>query len=398
MVRDASLPRRGLLAGLAPPWVWLLWLSLQLPSLRTLVKHVPPPLQIFIPLYLVATLLVYAVVLRSVAAPGAPPRPLDRGWLLAGLLIFVLAANYFLYPLADALKYRMLGSDQDDALILLARRLFAGLSPYAERTYHGNPISTGPGLVLLLLPFLSGSLYFLITPLCLTVLALVVARLTGHWRPANLFVLLCLSSPVWWETMVVGSDMFVMGGLIFLCLTLIYFRLAPRPAPFVLCALLLGAAATFRVIFGYLIPLVGLLLAPRQPRLAWGLTFASLAVALGLHAVFYFWDPANYTPLHLWGKGHQLLPPVLKVLTAASGLGLVVWIRWRAADTYPAWLFCLWLALMIPLAAVSLGDLWTWRHFDLAAWEGANYLVVPLPLLVAYVVLRLPGALPPTAG
>jgi len=390
MEREASAGVSRLSSWLANPHVWLLWVSLQLPSLRPLAKYLPPVLQPLGFAYLLGALMAYAALLHSVPLPGRLRRCLDRGWLLVGLILLALALNYVLYPIADALKFQMRGSDQDDALLQLARRLLQGLSPYAQPTYFGNPISTGPGLVLLLWPLLTPATYFLITPLCLGGVALVLARVRRSWLPANLLVLLCMSSPAFWETMVVGSDVFVMGGICFGVLTAVYYKLAWRPGALLLCALILGAAATSRVIFIYLIPLISLFQWKRGPGLALALGGLALAVALGLHGVFYLWDPAHYTPLHLLGKGNQLLPPVLKAAVLMGGVGVAVWAWLRLSDTYPSWLFFLWLGLVIPLAGVSFGDLWVWRHVNLAAWEGANYLLVPLPVLVAYVVMQVP--------
>jgi FMN phosphatase YigB (HAD superfamily) len=52
-----------------------------------------------------------------------------------------------------------------------------------------------------------------------------------------------------------------------------------------------------------------------------------------------------------------------------------------------SWLFFLWLGLVTSLAFTSFGDLYL-RHFDFASREAANYLFVPLAVLVSYVALK----------
>ncbi len=385
--------RSGLAKILGDGNIWLLWLGLQVPSLRPLYKYVPPKLHVLIFLYLVATFLIYAVILHGKGMTSRAQKILASGWLMVLFLAITLGVNYFVYPIADALKFQMRGSDQDDALIQVGWRLSHFLSPYAERTYMGNPISTGPGLVILLWPFLSFSRYFLITPVVLVGIGYVLFRISGSFCRANLFMALCLSSLAFWETMVVGSDMFAIGGLCVLCLVLIYYKIESNIAYTILGILMLALCATSRIIFLYLVPLVGLFLWKRRPSLGLVVGGFSLLGALLIHVGFYLWDPPNYTPLHLLAKGGGLLPNYLKAGLLLASLA-VAWLTFsKVTDNLTSWLLFLWIGLVTPLAFVASGDLWVHRHFDFALWEGANYLILPFPALVAYIALKARGGM-----
>lgn len=373
---------------LTDPDVWLLWLGLQLPSLRVLFKYLPPRLHPLIFVYFLAAFALYADFLHDGWLKRRLQRILSSGWTMVGLVTVALGVNYFVYPIADALKYQMRGSDQDDALILVGNRLRHLVSPYAERTYYGNPISTGPGLVLLLLPFLTFERYFLITPLVLAAVAYTLYRISGSFYPTNLFIGLCLTSPAFWETMVVGSDLFVIGGLLVLCLALLYTKIEQNRLYLICGILFLVLAATSRVVFLYLVPLIGLFLWKRRPSLGYTVAIFGLSGALLLHGLFYFWDPPNYTPLHLIGKGGVLLPGYFKIVLLLSAL-TVGWLTLtKVSDNLVSWLFFLWLGLLIPLAFAAFGDLVYQRNFQFAAWEGANYFLVSLAALVSYIVLK----------
>lgn len=65
----------------------------------------------------------------------------------------------------------------------------------------------------------------------------------------------------------------------------------------------------------------------------------------------------------------------------------LLWAVLKRAVELDEWLFYLWLVLVVPLAFVSLGDLFS-CGFDFARWEGANYLGVLMPIFVAWITHR----------
>jgi hypothetical protein len=278
----------GLRTILTDPDGWILWLGLQLPSLQVLFKYLPPRLQPLIVIYMLAAFAIYADFLHDGWLKQHLRIILSSGWTMICLIIVTLSVNYFLYPIADALKYQMRGSDMEDALIMAGNRLWDLVSPYAEKTYLGNLISTGPGLVLLLLPCLTFGRYFLITPLILAAVAYTLYRISDSFYQANLFLVLCLSSPAFWEFMVVGGDLVIIGGLLVLCLIWLHAKVEKNSLCLICGILFLALVADTRIVFIYLVPLLSLFLWKRRPLLGYTVFLGTLFSALLIHGVFYF--------------------------------------------------------------------------------------------------------------
>jgi hypothetical protein len=369
---------------------WLLWAALQLPAWQPLYKYLPAGLHPLIPLYFLGWWGCYRLVLYS---PGfhAKTLPIWEGrWTLIILLVGLASINYFVYPIADALKLQMRGSDQDDALILAGSRLVRLLSPYAEKTYLGNPISTGPGLVLLTLPFILCGTYFLLTPASLGALAWMVRRRAASPYRANLLIFLCLSSLGFWQAMVVGSDLFLIGTLFVLTLALLYFKAGRSQGYFSLGIILFSLSATSRLIFIYLVPLVSVFLGKRNQ--AQGIIFfaAATLMTVALHVLFYLWDPAHYTPLHILSKGTHMLPGVWMLLAGLLCMLAGLISIYQVSDEFTSWLWYMGICLFTPMICIAMGELAFFRGFNFTNWEVAQNLMVTLPALTAYAALQAP--------
>lgn len=372
--------------SMSSPWVWLLFLSLQIPSMRTLDKYVEGPLFFAVPLLLVVAFLCYGALIDPPAALRARLRVLDRGWPASVLWVVYTVAAMVVYPIADGLKREGRGSDQDDAIMIAAANVLNGLNPYDTNTYFGNPISPGPGWILLWVPLVAIGAYWLITPLSLA-LAAWSLRLAGHgWRASNLFMLFMGSSMIFWELMVVGSDLIAIGCL-FLAAVAWLVR-SKRTSTLMLLAVFVGALATSRIVFFY-VPLVfGLMLWRRDRRLAVGFALVGSAVCFGLHGWFWHLGPDTYSPLHILTKGQHILPRYVQGLALLACLGsAVAMLRLRDANLRDGVLM-LWLSLATPLVFVTFGDLVVFRGGDFAAWEGANYLMPPLALAAGLVAVE----------
>jgi len=368
--------------------VWGLVFSLQLPSLRALFKYLPTRLLFLLPVYFIATFFFYSISLKSLNFSFRGKRILAGKSLALILILILTSANFFVYPIADKLKLQMKGSDQDDALIVSAQYLASGRDPYLAKTYFtSNPLSPGPGWVILNTPFTLTGLYFLLTPFYLFLLAFILRKISGGFSLSNLFLLLCISSPVLWETMVVGSDMFSIGALFVLSVFLLYS--GKRPLVLFLSALLFGFAATSRIIFLYLIAIIALFFWKRDGLKGLIYPLVSLVVSLGLHFIFFLWNPHSYTPLHLLGKGNMLLGPGFKLAAVIFTFTALLLALLHLRDKLSSWLFYFWLCVAVPLFFVSLGDLVTLRNYNFSLWEGANYLIVALPIFLTYFCVSL---------
>jgi len=367
--------------------VWLVFVSLQVPALRAIFKYVPAGLLPCVPVVMVIIWLACALLLGGAAVPEKVRRLLGRGWVLVLLLVAVAVASFLVYPVADALKEVGRGSGSDDALIIAGSRLIRGMHPYGERTYLGNPISAPPGMVLLALPFSVTGLYFLFTPALVLVAAVVLRWVSGGYTAANVFVLLMMTSLCFWELLVIGSDIPAVG-LLFLVSVTVLWRLWPGTRWVGAgCVILAVLCMHTRIVFAYMGIVMVIFLWGRDR--AKSIRFAAYTVlaAAALHLAFFAWDPGGYTPLHLIGKGDYSLKPAMKMVAAVlcgiTGLTMIL----RVRDSVVSWLFYAWLCLIVPLGVLGLSVL-ALLKYDVAGWEGANYIMLSAPLIVGAAVMR----------
>lgn len=368
---------------------WVLIGMLQTISLRPIFKYVPEKYQPIIPACILAGLLATFLVYTA-AGPFRPVRRImDNRMALIGLCICLLLANYFLYPIADGLKIAMRGSDQDDALIDAGVRLISGENPYNGRTYLGNPISAGPGWVILLLPFTVTHLYFMVTPVFVTISGLLVNRLTGSPYKGNLFLALLMSSLGFWDLMVVGSDLWALGCALLFCLTLLFSCRDKQWFHGVAVAFVVAMVVSSRIVFAYVIPILGVFLWKSDRTAGMRFVLSGLAVLVGIHFLFYVWAPEQYAPLHLLYKGNELLAGKLGWACMACTAAALLYAAFAVQDSFDSWLFNFWLCLIVPMVFVSAADL-TAKRYALSLWEGSNYLAVAVPVYLTYACLRKP--------
>jgi hypothetical protein len=357
----------------------------QLPALRPLFKYLPEEHQIWIPVYLLGWLAVYWLLFGT-GRLGWLRRLLARPALPVALLAGLCAFNLVAYPYVDGLtKARNRGADQDDALIVAGQRLLEGHNPYEARTYTGNPPSPGPGWVMAVLPLSAGGLHGLLTPLLLAACALWVWRVGRNAYQASLFVLTLMSSLAAWEVMVNGSDMLAMGLLFVICAGLIHARWGRGWSWDLAVLAVLCVAATTRLVFAALVPLFALFLWNRDRRAGLRLLLLGGSATVALHALFWAWNTQSYTPAHVLAKGYRVAGPWMLVVGAAATLAALLAARVALRDDPVSWLQFLWLCLFASLGLLGLVDLainWG-KAYPLSGWEGANYLMIPLPAFVA---------------
>lgn len=389
-------------------FLWLkaatLVVFIQVPSLRDwykyIFKYVPDSAHVSAGVLMAASLSGYWFFLRcwSGLQEGRLAALAASKWLALGLFATVLLTMLVVYPKADALKFHMAGSDQDDALIIGAGDILAG-SPYASPTYFGNPQSAGPGWILIALPFSVTGAYWLFFPSLLAGLGLALKRRTGSWRMGNLFLLIASTGLLFWDLTAVGSDMFAWGCAAVLALLAVE-AFAPRsPIHLTWLAMLLGCLATGRIVFLPFPLLAGLFLwrrGARQRALAIGI--GGLAVALALHLGFFLWTKGSYAPLHLVSKGFRLLdiiPPWVFASAMAAGCALFLLVYRLAKGGIDQWMLATWVAIGLPLALISFSDLAS-KEFDFALWGGANYMGPALPFLLGWMAWEEQGPVPLT--
>ena len=304
-----------------------------------------------------------------------------HAWVIAALLLIFAAAISVLYPHFNRLELRALhlDSDIDDEFIVSAGNALRFRNPYADSLYTGNPISEGPGWVILNAVFGSPKRFFLLAPVHAAIFCAVLWRATGTAAASTLALLICLASTGLWESSF-GGDL-AAAGFAMASATVLCFVSRDRPAVVGLLAVLVGAIATVRLPFVLYPALVALLLWRAQsPRSAVVVASVGTAVALGLHVIFWAIQTDAYPPFHLVGQSLGLLKP--GGLAVAAGLSAIVGLAVRrlwltdSADV----LFWQGLALFVPFAVVAWGSI---ASVGLTGDDWTRYLAPSIPSFAA---------------
>lgn len=363
-------------------WSGLCFMFLQLPALRPLAKYVPEKFPLIAPLFLVGIFGIYVFLFRSFQM-NHWIKYLDNRNLYWGIILLFTAAVAVVYPMADGLKEVGRGSDDDDAMRILAENIAVLKNPYFIRTYHGNPLSPGPGWAALWIPIALLGGYQFLNPIMLCAAGLTVKKCAKNgWLSANMFLVLILSSLAVWEMSTTGTDLFALG-LCFLCLPL-WIRKAEKQHWIFLLAVLLGMISTSRIIFVYIPFLVGFVLWDGSKQKAVVVALTSLVVCVVLHAVFYYWSGGDYPPSHVFSKGDRIMTLNMKMLAISVCVASGVFMLRSYKNSSPVWL--MWMGLMPPLMVLSLADLSNLLDWDFALWIGSRYFLPPMALFVAWCV------------
>jgi hypothetical protein len=277
----------------------------------------------------------------------------------------------------------MLGTDHDDALKAVTKALFSGVSPYSVHTYLNPGASVGPGMVILLAPFVLLNVYQLITPSLTAILAYLVFRTTNSLKVVNLFLLLLMSSPAFWELMTNGSDLIAFGILCTIPLLLWQKHLSiyTKGLIFIFIAMTL----TSRIIFIYLAPVFALLFCERKIDVWLKYVTVLGTIAISIHLIFYTIDPTRYTPLLLLDKGLDLIN--LKIIFIVTVVAVIVWYySFRFTVSRQNMVLVLWIWTALPLLMVTLMS-FNYDYKILYQYP-FSYFAPQLPIIVTYVVLH----------
>ena len=263
-------------------------------------------------LYAIVTSLLLFLLYSNDAIPRllAPKKSIALAWPLTGLtLIGVFLIFGIIYPIANSGVVGG-GSDHDDALNVAVNELIHGRYPYYKRTYLDAPITPMPGSILLSLPFvlLGNSAYqnlFWVIVLYLFTRHLYQNKLSA----LMLFWVMLGLAPIFLHVTVIGSD--YVSNAVFLMVSMIwmYNSLKESNTPLwqkIVSSALFGLALSSRLNLAVVsIPLFFLL----WKKAGWKDTTIyctlSAVVFLSVTLPFYFYDPANFSPLHTFGKLNQ---------------------------------------------------------------------------------------------
>ena len=301
-------------------------------------------------------------------------------------LVAVTITCWIAYPFADGLKLNTQGSDQDDCIILGVNRILDFSHPYSEKTYFGNPCSPGPGLLLLYAPFVILHIYILGAIASIAAVVLSLHQKRDDWNVAGLWLIALFSSLIIPELLTVGSDLVLLGnGIAFLAIALPDIIRNKNLTYAIYLSILCGLLASSRINFIVMAPLVSLFVFASWKN--GGIIFfcVSMLVTFIPSLYIYYLDPTIFTPFHLAGKSANIAGLQMLVCGAILSIGSTIYsaLRVRIDSIFiPMGLF---ISLAPMLLSVSLGDLYT-RQWNIAAWDGANYLVPLIPLAALILV------------
>lgn len=308
------------------------------------------------------------------------------------LLAFYAILSYVIYPIADARKNIGKGSTADDAIIEPAMTLLTNAKLYSPLLYDGVPISPGPGWIIQNAPFALLGVFWLM-PIFYIALFMLVTRVNfNRYRETNIALILISSSIIFWELLLKGHDIISMGFLFAVFVVLLFRQSTRKGAGYpslLFLAVAIGVFSTSRVIFIFFPILLSAFLWKFDRQKAVIFFAISLLIALSLHGYFYL-DSDFYQPLHLFRRGSRNVGFVISILgLMATGAAFIV-VFSRLENTVGSWLVSAFVCLAIPLFFISAGEL-IYSGFDLSIWEGSNYLVPPLPLLLLWIACKVSG-------
>lgn len=355
-----------------------------LPGLRPIFKYLPAPILIASLYTLLFGLWIFA---RPLERFSTLKKIISHPLFSVALLVLVGVICWFAYPIADALKLSMRGSDQDDCIILGANALLQLTHPYLQKTYFDNPCSPGPGLLILYTPFVWMHLYILGSIFAMSIVAWLLYQHWGSCALVGAWLITLLFSLVMPDALVVGSDL-ILPACVILAIALL---LAPTIASqnyfslFVL-AIAAGLVSSMRINFIVFAPLIALFIFTRWKLGGILFLICSLVVALAPGLFIYQLDPAHFTPLHLLGKSSKFISPELLLFGGLGSIGVALYCAYCLDKKRIDLPLAMFLSLAPMLLMASIGEL-AYGHWDIASWAGANYLI-PLIPLAAYLLIE----------
>ena len=359
------------------------------PNLRTIAKHAP----VYPIIFLVAQAVFTACILYFYQSK-AIQRYL-RSFQLNITIIFIVLLFlslfiFYVYPIADGLKLLNRGSDQDDCVIIGVNRLLEMSNPYYEKSYFGNPCSTGMGMLILYTPFVLLGIYEYGTIIIAFVTFLILIRSCDRLCVSSFTIIFSFAAIFQIEMLVIGSDLYMIGFCLLMIASETVIVLKRRDTiKLIILSILVGLVASTRINFIILIPLLVMFSGIHWKGGALLLGFVSSGIALIPSLFIYFESPENFTPFHLLSKSDGLLGHGFKELAIlVTIIGLLTSMRLIKNSVFNVPIG-ITITILPSLLLLSLGDLIN-RSGDFSAWEGANYLLPLIPLIAFLLCQKYP--------
>ena len=372
----------------------LIFVFIIIPNIRPLIKYITYINSIFFIFYIIVLLIFFYIVLKKQSYINLK-KYISNYFYISFILLITSLIIWYLYPIADALKLQMKGSDKDDGIILAATAILNLKHPYLEPSYYGNPHSAGMGIILIYLPFVYLNLYQFGAIYFSAYAILKIYKFANDWYYAAVFSTLLFSSIFNIETLIQGTDLFLVGcGLVILSIDLMKNIGSKNISKFLWPAVLCGLLASSRINFLIIVPIISLYIFIYSKKIS--IIFGVLATIVALlPSIFvYFLDPQSFTPLHLIVKGNYLLEGNLKILAIISSILAYLIGFYIVKNSFTNISLALFLSLAPALILLAIGDikLRIARGEELlkvlANLDGFNYFTPLIPLAVFIFITR----------
>jgi hypothetical protein len=372
----------------------LIFVFIIIPNIRPLIKYITYINSIFFIFYIIILFIFFYIVLKKQSYINLK-KYISNYFYISFILLIATLIIWYLYPIADALKLQMKGSDKDDGIILAATAILNLEHPYLEPSYYGNPHSAGMGIILIYLPFVYLNLYQFGAIYFSAYAILKIHKFANNSYYAAVFSTLLFSSIFNIETLIQGTDLFLVGcGLVILSIDLMKNIGSKNILKFLWPAVLCGLLASSRINFLIIVPIISLYIFIYSKKIS--IIFGVLATIVALlPSIFvYFLDPQSFTPLHLIVKGNYLLEGNLKILAIISSILAYLIGFYIVKNSFINISLALFLSLAPALILLAIGDikLRIARGEELlkvlANLDGFNYFTPLLPLAVFIFITR----------
>jgi len=328
-----------------------------IPNIRPLIKYITYINLIFFIFYIIILFIFFYIVLKKQTYINLK-KYISNYFYISFILLITTLIIWYLYPIADALKLQMKGSDKDDGIILAATAILNLEHPYLEPSYYGNPHSAGMGIILIYLPFVYLNLYPFGAIFFSAYAILKIHKFTNDSYYAAVFSTLLFSSIFNIETLIQGTDLFLVGcGLVILCIDLIKNMDSKNILKFLWPAVLCGLLASSRINFLIIIPIISLyiFIYSKKISIIFGVLATLVAILPSLYV--YLLDPQAFAPLHLIEKGNYLLKGNLRIFAILMSILAFLLSFYFVKNSFANISLALFLSLAPALILLALGDI-----------------------------------------
>jgi len=314
-------------------------------------------------------------------------------YIVLTFFIFIFMVIFFIYPIADGLKYSGGGTDRDDALIQSFNLLTNSENPYTKMTYLNMPISPGAGWIILLSPFLLLGIYgYAILILLLLFLIRVVRIFNLSIYEINSFAVILGSNILFWYSIAVGDDFFIFGLLLLWLMIELFHLESKKFLNLVFLSLLFGLLLTARLPFFPIVGIIFILLYFKNKAYAFIFGFISFFTIVLTHYIFYYWSiqiGVEYHPLHLINRvsGDKSLVSLFPSLLAGIFILYYIFKNYRQISIIE----CI-VAVSLSIFAIVLPGIISSsivNNFNLSKIDALNYFEILLAPTVFLVILSM---------